>query len=196
LIENGGDARNQPLTVIFMRRVLYILSLLTDEDIDWLIGVGERQQIAAGTAIVNEGQQIQAIYLVLSGRFSVVVGDRKQQIAELSTGEMIGEISLIDSRPPTATVKAMEPSVVLRVSQSAVNAKLRNDQAFAARLYKAIAVFLAQRLRHTVVTLGFGDSRKLDEDIDARDEIDPELLDSVALGGARFHSVLDRLSNQ
>jgi len=51
-------------------------------------------------------------------------------------------------------------------------------------------------LRHTVVTLGFADSRKLDEDIDAGDEIDPELLDSVALGGARFNSVLDRLSNK
>ena len=179
-----------------MRRVLYILSLLTDEDVDWLIGVGERQQIAAGTAIVNEGQPIQAIYVVLSGRFSVVVGEKKQKLADLSAGEMIGEISLIDSRPPTATVIATEPSIVLRVSQAAINAKLRNDQGFAARLYKAIAVFLAQRLRHTVVTLGFADSRTLDEEIDASDEIDPELLDSVALGGARFNSVLDRLSNR
>jgi CRP/FNR family cyclic AMP-dependent transcriptional regulator len=179
-----------------MRRVLYIFSLLTDEDIDWLIGVGERQQIAAGAAIVNEGQPIQAICLVLSGRFSVVIGDQKHKLAELSAGEMIGEISLIDSRPPTATVIATEPSAVLRVSQSAINTKLKNDQAFAARLYKAIAVFLAQRLRHTVVTLGFADSRNLDEEIEARDEIDPELLDSVALGGARFNSVLDRLSNR
>jgi CRP-like cAMP-binding protein len=179
-----------------MRRVLYILSLLTDEDIDWLVGVGERQPIASGAAIVNEGQPIQAIYLVLSGRFSVVVGAQKYKLADLSAGEMIGEISLIDSRPPTATVIATEPSIVLRVGQSAIHAKLKNDQAFAARLYKAIAVFLAQRLRHTVVTLGFADSRKLDEELDASDELDPELLDSVALGGARFNSVLDRLSNR
>ena len=181
---------------MLMRRVLYILSLLTDEDVDWLVGVGERQHIAAGETIVAEGQKIQAIYLVLSGRFSVVIGEHKQKLADLSTGEMIGEISLIDSRPPTATVTASEPSVVLRVSQSAVNARLRNDQAFAARLYKAIAVFLAQRLRHTVVTLGFADSRQLDEEIEAADELDPELLDSVSLGGARFNSILDRLSNK
>src|SRR4051794_2924512 len=179
-----------------MRRVLYILSLLTDEDVDWLIGVGEQQQIAAETAIVNQGQPIQAIYLVLNGRFSVVIGAQKQKLAELSAGDMVGEISLIDSRPPTATVIATEPSTVLRVGQSAVNAKLKNDQAFAARLYKAIAVFLAQRLRHTVVTLGFSDSRTLDEELQSRDELDPELLDSVALGGARFNSVLDRLSNR
>jgi CRP/FNR family cyclic AMP-dependent transcriptional regulator len=179
---------------MLMRRVLYILSLLTDEDIDWLVGVGERQQVAAGEVVVHEGRKIQAMYLVLSGRFSVVIGEQKQKLAELAAGEMVGEISLIDSRPPTATVMAVEPSVLLRVSQSAVNAKLRNDQAFAARLYKAIAVFLAQRLRHTVVTLGYGDSRNLTEEMEARDELDPELLDSVSLGGIRFNSILDRLS--
>jgi CRP/FNR family cyclic AMP-dependent transcriptional regulator len=179
-----------------MRRVLYILSLLTDEDVDWLIGVGERQHVGNGEAIVVEGQLLQAIYLVLSGRFSVVVGDQKQWLADLSAGEMIGEISLIDSRPPTATVTATEPSVVLRVSQGAVNARLRNDQGFAARLYKAIAVFLAQRLRHTVITLGFADSQQLDEEIDARDELDPELLNTVSLAGARFNFILDRLSQK
>jgi CRP-like cAMP-binding protein len=109
---------------------------------------------------------------------------------------MIGEISLIDSRPPTATVVATEASIVWRVSNTSVNARLRNDQAFAARLYKAIAVFLAQRLRHTVGTMGFAESRQLDDELNARDELDPELLDTVSLAGARFNFILDRLSNK
>lgn len=179
-----------------MRRVLYILSLLSDEDVDWLVGVGQRQHVAAGEAIVTEGQSLQAIYIVLNGRFSVVVGERQQRIADLSAGEMIGEISLIDSRPPTATVIATEASVVLRVSNTSVKARLRNDQAFAARLYRAIAVFLAQRLRHTVGTMGFAESRQLDEELEAQDELDPELLDTVSLAGARFNFILDRLSNK
>jgi CRP-like cAMP-binding protein len=196
LIENGSYAQKIAAQAMTMRRVLYILSLLSDDDVDWLVGVGQRQQIAAGEAIVTEGRSIPAIYLVLSGRFSVVVGAQQQKLADLAAGEMIGEISLIDSRPTTATVVAIEPSVVLRVSQTAVNARLRNDQGFAARLYKAIAVFLAQRLRHTVLTLGFADSRQLDEEIDDRDELDPELLNSVSLAGARFNFILDRLSNR
>ena len=72
----------------------------------------------------------------------MTVGRGQSKLADLSAGEMVGEISLIDSRPPTATVTATEPSVLLRVSQSAINARLRSDQAFASRLYKAIAVFL------------------------------------------------------
>jgi CRP-like cAMP-binding protein len=164
--------------------------------VDWLVGVGQRQHVAADEALVTEGQSLQAIYIVLSGRFSVVVGERQHRIAELSTGEMIGEISLIDSRPPTATVVATEASIVWRVSNTSVNARLRNDQAFAARLYKAIAVFLAQRLRHTVGTMGFAESRQLDDELNARDELDPELLDTVSLAGARFNFILDRLSNK
>lgn len=179
-----------------MRRVLYILALLADEDIDWLVSVGEKQDIPAGGTIVTEGETIREIYIVLAGRFSVVVGEQRQKLADLAAGEMVGEISLIDSRPPTATVTAAENSVVLHVSQSAVHARLRSNQAFAARLYKAIAVFLAQRLRHTVMSMGYAESRILDEGAEAQDEIDPELLDSLSLAGARFNHILDRLRSK
>lgn len=178
-----------------MRRVLYILSLLSDEDIDWLVTVGEKQEVSTGGTIIKEGDAVSAIYIVLTGRFSVVVGQQQTKLADLSAGEMVGEISLIDSRPPTATVSATAPSVVLRVSQSAVHARLKSDQAFAARLYKAIAVFLAQRLRQTVTSLGYAASDSLDESVEAQDEIDPELFETISLAGARFNLILDRLQS-
>jgi CRP-like cAMP-binding protein len=178
-----------------MRRVLYILALLADEDIDWLVTVGERQEIPAGGVIISEGQPIRAVYIVLVGRLSVIVGRKQLKLADLGAGEMVGEISLIDSRPPTATVTAVEPSVVLCVSQAAINARVRTNQAFAARLYKAIAVFLAQRLRRTVMSLGYDAAGALDEDTEAQDEIDPQLLDTLSLAGARFNHILERLQS-
>jgi CRP/FNR family cyclic AMP-dependent transcriptional regulator len=179
-----------------MRRIFYILSLLSDDDVDWLVSVGERLDIPAGKAIITEGEGIHAIYIILAGRFTVTVGERRTKLADLSAGEMVGEISLIDSRPPTATVTATEPSVVLRMSDTMVHARLRTDSAFGARLYKSIAVFLAQRLRSTVTSLGYSTSQSLDEDIEAQDEIDPDLLDSLSLAGARFNVILDRLQNK
>jgi CRP/FNR family cyclic AMP-dependent transcriptional regulator len=179
-----------------MRRIFYILALLTDDDVDWLVSVGERQDIPVGRTIITEGESIRAIYIVLAGRFAVTVGERQAKLADLSAGEMVGEISLIDSRPPTATVTATEPSIVLRMSEAMVHARLRSDSAFAARLYKAIAVFLAQRLRSTVRSLGYSASQSLDEDVEAQDEIDPVLLDSLSLAGARFNVILDRLRNK
>ena len=69
-----------------------------------------------------------------------------------------------------------------------------DDSAFAARFYRALGVFLASRLRKTQQRLGYGgDTSILDDDVQHEDELDPELLDSVALAGARFKWILERL---
>jgi len=76
------------------------------------------------------------------------------KVASLGSGEMLGEISLVDESPPSATVVVVEPSHVLHVPRSTLNAKLDADSAFAARLYRAIAMFLSIRMRGTVQQLG------------------------------------------
>ncbi|HUP79842.1 MAG TPA: hypothetical protein VM260_14920, partial [Pirellula sp.] len=73
-----------------MRRVLYILALLDDSDIDWLTIVGERQNIAFGQAIVTERVPIDSLYVILSGKFSVTLEATGIQLNLLSTGEMVG----------------------------------------------------------------------------------------------------------
>lgn len=178
-----------------MRRVLYILALLDDEDIDWLVSVGQRVNVAAGEAIITEGVPLEALFIVVGGRFSVVVGQGNTKLESLSTGEMLGEISLLDSRPPSATVVAIEPAAVLRIERTALNARLESNRAFAARFYKALAVFLAQRLRKTVAVFGYGDVRDERAEPGQEDEIDPELLDNLSLAGARFNIILDKLRN-
>lgn len=109
---------------------------------------------------------------------------------------MVGEISLIDSRPPTATVRALTKSVVLRIRRQSINLRLESNKAFAARMYKAIAVFLAQRLRTTVTSMGYSETQTLDEGSEDEDEISPDLLDSLSLAGARFNVILERLQQQ
>lgn len=179
-----------------MRRVLYILALLDDSDIDWLTSVGESQSVLANNAIITEGVPIEDLFIILSGRFAVQLGSAKTKIAELSSGEMVGEISLIDSRPPSATVMAMTPSVVLRVRRQAINLRLETNKAFAARMYKSIAVFLATRLRSTVASMGYSGMQGLDEESESEDEISADLLDSMSLAGARFNIILERLQQQ
>ena len=56
-----------------------------------------------------------------------------------------------------ATVAALGDVQVLRLDREAVVARLETDEAFAARLDRAITIFLADRLRDTVVRLGYGE---------------------------------------
>ena len=64
---------------------------------------------------------------------------------------------------------------------------------FAARFYRALAAFLADRLRNTVATLGYSAGDELNANKVYRDEIDPALLDSISLAGARFDWILNQL---
>jgi hypothetical protein len=87
----------------------------------------------------------------------------------------------------------VEESTVLSIPRGRLTAKLEEDAAFAARFYRALGVFLASRLRKSQQRLGYESNRILDDEIEHEDELDPELLDNVALAGARFDWMLKRL---
>ena len=89
-----------------MRKALFLLRILSDSDIDWLVAAGTRKRIPRGTVLIHEGIPFDAVYFVLDGTFGVSVaalGGR--EIAQLKCGEIVGEMSFVDSRPPSATVE-------------------------------------------------------------------------------------------
>jgi CRP/FNR family transcriptional regulator, cyclic AMP receptor protein len=169
-----------------MRKALLFLGILDDGDLSWIISEGGKQAIAAGTTLIEEGRPIDALYLVLDGALTVsTAATGSKVLARLMCGEVVGEMSFVDSRPPSASVRAAEPSVVLSVPKGILARRLETDAAFAARFYRALAVFLSDRLRGTVGLLGYSGEHALD-DREYADEIDPDTLDKISLAGARF----------
>ncbi len=181
-----------------MRKVLYILGQLSDSDVEWLIATGSKNRLCAGEVLINQGTPITALYFVLDGQLSVrtVCSDRENEIARLGSGEIVGEMSFVDSRPPSATVKALTDSTVLAIPRSLLLAKLQQDTEFASRFYHALAIFLANRLRGMVSLFGYGSEPHITEQADAdADELDANVLDNVYLAGSRFDRLLRRLMN-
>lgn len=178
-----------------MRKVLFILSELADADLDWMVQNGSRQVLAEGTVLIREGQPISDLFVLLDGSLSVTLAALSgKEVARLHSGEVLGELSFLDSRPPSASVTASEKVAVLAIPRERLTQKLVDDTAFAARFYRALGVFLASRLRRTQQRLGYkSDDSILDDDVEHEDELDPDLLDSVALAGARFKWILERL---
>lgn len=173
-----------------MRKALFLLGILHDTDLDWLIAAGSRRDLDSGSVLIHEGSPVDAIFVVIDGQVAVRTkrtGDTN--IACLRSGEIVGEMSFVDSKPPSASVLAIEPSVVLAIPRAALAAKLLDDVPFAARFYRSLAVFLSDRLRTTVSQLGYGTGVERERD----DEVDPETLDHVSLAGARFDWLHKRL---
>jgi CRP/FNR family cyclic AMP-dependent transcriptional regulator len=48
-----------------MKRILFILGVLEDEDVDWLVGAGERQALDTEADLIQEGAVNQALHLIL-----------------------------------------------------------------------------------------------------------------------------------
>jgi len=173
-----------------MRKVLLIFSELTDADVDWLSKSGERIRLEAGTTLIPLGARPDSIWFVLDGAVSVHTATG-EAFAQMGSGEIIGEMSLVDPAPTAVSVRVASEATFLRISDDTVRAKLAADPAFAARFYRALCVFLASRLRATTRRMGYGDNT---EDADAKDVLTDDLLDNVHLAGARFDRMLKRLA--
>ncbi len=178
-----------------MKKVFFLLGELDDDDIDWMVATGLREEVAAGTVLIQEGQPIDTLHILLEGTLSVSVDALEgKTIARLTSGAVVGEMSFADARPPSATVQAVENSLVLSIPRRQLIEKLQKDEGFASRFYRAIAIFMSTRLRGTVRYLGYAKGQLLNEDNDSED-LSPEIINNVPLAKARFDWLLRRLRN-
>src|SRR5271170_63681 len=136
-----------------MRKALFILGQLNDADVQWLAQNGTRRRLANGEVIIRAGHPVDALFITLDGALLVALPDG-QEVARLSTGEIVGEIAFVDSALPSATVSARSDATVLEVKKTLLQSRLLADVGFAARFYRALAIFLADRLRATTRRLG------------------------------------------
>lgn len=139
------------------RRLLLQLNLfkgLDDAELAVLLAQAELGEFADGEYLVREGEQGQELFVLLSGqvRISKRVGAVQKVLHELGPGECFGEMSLIECRSRSASVKSLSPCKVLRLRGDS----LKTLHAISAKLYRNIAVSLSQRLRHAndLLTLG------------------------------------------
>ncbi len=175
-----------------MRKVLYIFGLLTDADVDWIARTGTRRRVKDGDVLIQEGKHVDSIILLLQGEFSVSIKG-VGEVARLGVGEIVGEMSYVDSAPPSATVKALGDCLALFVDKRTLTQKLDADVAFGYRFYRALAIFLADRLRGTEKRLGYESSKDLQNDTILQDELDMGILDHVSMAGHRFDRILKTL---
>ena len=75
------------------------------------------------------------------------VKGRDTAIAYVGKGEIVGEMSLLESQPASATLCAITPVTVLRIPRDALEENLAADPGFSLRFYRALGMLLSHRLR-------------------------------------------------
>jgi ATP-binding cassette subfamily B protein len=88
-----------------------LLATLPGETLARLAQRMTREDLAAGTPVVSEGEDGDRFYVVLNGMLTVTQASRGPQ-GVLRPGDYFGEVALAMQMPRTASVRALTPATV------------------------------------------------------------------------------------
>ncbi|MEK7989672.1 MAG: MFS transporter [Thiotrichaceae bacterium] len=138
-----NDVRDE-LTLIEKVIILKTVSIFADTPDNILSDIGHLTKevyLTKDEALFYKGEVGTSMYVVVSGKVKVHDGD--QMIAELGERALLGEMAVLSSEPRTASVTAIEETVLLSLSQSSLF-ELMWDQH---KVVRGIIRVLIQRLR-------------------------------------------------
>ena len=129
-----------------LRRVP-LFTLLTVAQAEVISGAVIKQRFKRGEALVAQGQKSDALFILLTGRARVMTSDsrgREVILATLAPGDYLGEMSIIDNEPHSATVRAEVQTDVLMLGRAEFARCLTENASMSLVVMRG----LVKRLRH------------------------------------------------
>ena len=108
-----------PVSTALLRNVP-LLSLLSDNELALLARVVTRKSFPRNSQILGAGDPTDSLYILISGRIKVFMGDldgKEVILSILGPNEFFGEMGLIDNSPRSANVVTLEPCELICISK-------------------------------------------------------------------------------
>ena len=142
------------------RNLLSDISLFegfTPAQLDWVAKNAHRRVFAAGTNVMTVEQPGEAVFIILHGTVKIHIeqGGRDVILSILGGGDLLGEMSLIDSMGRSASALTLESSLMLWMDRTAFNYLLDNFPPVARNLVKILSarVRLSDQVIQSLATL-------------------------------------------
>jgi len=129
-----------------------IFSLLSPEETGRVAGYLDPVELGSGEVLFREGDPGDNLYIIRSGRIRIGIrlpDGSEHRIAELTAGDFLGEMSIFDNAPRSATCRALEPSALLALSKGEFSAIITEHPRIALKLMYRMLNVATQRLRDT-----------------------------------------------
>jgi CRP/FNR family transcriptional regulator, cyclic AMP receptor protein len=143
-------------------RNVYLFSDFTDAELERIEQIAQPQACNGSVELFREGQAADSLLIIKHGSVQIAQsGDNNTIImATLGSGAHFGEMSFLDGEPRSATARSLEDSELVVIPYAKLRAELEAHPVLAAKLYRALALYLGGRLRATSTDLNFARSRK------------------------------------
>ena len=170
-------------------RSVPLFSMLTPLQGESVAAAVVTRRVRRGDALVEQGKQSNALSIILTGRARVIATDtrgREVILATMRPGDYVGEMSLIDNEPHSATVQAEIQTDALILGRVEFARCLPESSSMAYAVLKG----LVQRLRHA--------DRKIESLalMDVYGRVARALLESSVAGNDGNAVIRDKVSRQ
>jgi CRP-like cAMP-binding protein len=128
---------------------LGVLAGLSDRSLTNLAAFGRYHRLPVGTQLIREGEKQDRFYVVVSGELSISAraGDMEMTLSSARAGECLGEVSLLEPGPATASVRVVENASLWSMDIGDLRKYLAEHTGGAGALLMGMASCLSKRLR-------------------------------------------------
>jgi hypothetical protein len=150
MIDNR-KGRTDVLTIekVLLLRNTPIFSAVREEHLVDVAQRAEPVELAKDAVLFTAGDMGNSMFVVVDGRIRIHIGDKT--LAELGAREVVGEMAAVDPEARSASVSAMESSLLLRISNQNLELLIDQDPDVARGIIKVLCFRLRQSAAKPVI---------------------------------------------
>ena len=119
-----------------------IFSSVETEDLRRLAQNLEEEQYGPGDQVFTKGETGDQMYVIQSGRVGIALEDDAPFVAELTAGDIFGEMNLLDELPRSASARVLEDTTLLSLEKDRLRGLIINYPELALGMLKSLSVRL------------------------------------------------------
>ncbi|HIJ78996.1 MAG: serine/threonine-protein kinase [Desulfobulbaceae bacterium] len=129
-----------------LRQKYIFFADFSNEELFEIFRLSTKEQFAKGERIIREGSSGTKMYMIIAGSVIIMTetNGKRVEIETLGEGSCVGEMSMIDRMPRSASVVALKDTVVLALNETVLR---HTNPKLCLKLYRNLATTLSERLR-------------------------------------------------
>ncbi|MEE8483610.1 MAG: serine/threonine-protein kinase [Nitrospinota bacterium] len=131
-----------------LKKDYVFFSDFTEEELFSIFKLSGKEVFKKDEHIIKEGTSGTKMYIIISGKVLIYknVEGKKMNLKKMGVGNCIGEMSIIDRMPRSASVIALEHTALIAINETVL--RLSNPK-LALKLYRNLAAMISEKLRVT-----------------------------------------------
>ena len=124
---------------------------LTEQELRRVAAICREAKYAKGQVVTSQGEEGDEMFIVRDGLVEVTVGEAGEgprTVVNLGTGQVVGEMALVDRGPRSATVRCVTDATLNVIERDAFEKMCQSSAQIGMVVYRNLAADLSFKLRH------------------------------------------------